>query len=375
MDMEQTSKESIKQNYGLALLFCLISIWLLGYVFIRQQLILVLVLSAVFCGIHLFLFSYKISIPIILVFSLFVVYYFVYGYFQLEGISFKNLLDKIPKQYDLRMVIIDYLNTNPNKQSRGLLLLTLFNIKNNDNRLLYNHILNLSIAHLLVISGLHLSLINLLILRIFKNYKITGNFVSFSCLLFYSYLLNFSYGVLRVLLCLVLNLIFKRFFKNKNYKLISIASSGIILLFLNPYAFNNYSYILSYLSILVIYAIFQIKKLNNFVKSILASVVINFVLSGLIINGYGRINLLTIFWSIILSPIIIGMYFINLFLFPFSILWPFLALIHEGFIRVIKVFQINVFLINFKQLATWIPYYYLLIYYLFISYMWIKRFN
>ncbi|WP_228444776.1 ComEC/Rec2 family competence protein [Mycoplasma tullyi] len=373
--MEQTLKESIKQNYGLALLFCLISIWLLGYVFVRQQLILVLVLGAVFCGINLFLFSYRISVPIILVFLLFVIYYFVYGYFRLEGINIKNLLDKIPKQYDLRAIIVNYLKSNPNKQSRGLLLLTLFNIKNSDNRSLYNQFLNLSVAHLLVISGLHLSLINLLILKIFKNYKIAGNFVAFLCLLFYSYLLSFSYGVLRVLLCLVLNLIFKRYLRNKNYRLISIASSGIILLLLNPYAFRNYSYILSYLSILVIYAIFQIKKLNNFVKSLLVSVAINFVLGGLIINGYGKINLLTIFWSIILSPMIIGMYFINLFLFPFSILWPFLAIIHEWFIKVVKVLQINVLLISFKQLSSWIPYYYLLIYYLFISYIWIKRFN
>ncbi|WP_245576630.1 ComEC/Rec2 family competence protein [[Mycoplasma] imitans] len=373
--METDSKENIKQNYGLGLLFCLFSIWLLGYVFSKQQLILVLVLGAVFSGLSVFLFNYRISIPIILLFLLFVLYYFIFEYFQLEGITFKTLLDKIPKKYDLRKIIINYLDTNPNKESKGLLLLTLFNIKNSDNKFIYEQILNLSIAHLLVISGLHLSLINLVIQSILKKYKIAGNIASFSILFFYSYLLNFSYGVLRVLLCLLLNALLGKYLKNKNFKFINLAISGIILLMLNPYAFMSYSYTLSYLSVSVIYLIFQIKKLNNFVKSLIASVVINFILGGLIINGYGKINLLTIFWSIILSPIIISLYFINLFLFPFNIVWPFLAWIHSLFLNVVKLLQINYFVINLKQLASWIPYYYLLIYYLFISYMWMKRLN
>ncbi|QZX49003.1 ComEC/Rec2 family competence protein [Mycoplasma sp. E35C] len=371
--MEIKIKTNIKQNYPLALLFCLISLWILGYNFNQQSWVLIGILVVVFIVVAFFLFHYSIAILIVSLLVLFSIYYFVYYKFQIKGIVIKDLLDKIPQEYDLRKIIIDYLNTNTNKQSRGFLLLTLFNVKNNDNKLIYQQILNLSIAHLLVISGLHLSLINLVILKIFKKHKIIGNFASFSILFFYSFLLSFSYGVLRVLIGILLNLILEKFIKKGDVKLLSLSISGMLLLLLNPYSFKNYSYILSYLSVIVISMVFKINKLNNFMKTLIASVLINFIVGGLIVNAFGKINILTIFWSIILSPIIIGIYFINLFLFPFSIAWSFLGLIHKGFFIVIDKLQINLLIIKLTNLVNWIPFYYLIIYYLFISSMWIKR--
>ncbi|MDC4182351.1 ComEC/Rec2 family competence protein [Mycoplasma bradburyae] len=371
--MELKRRINIKENYGLALMFCLVSIWLLGYTFNKQQWILIGILGVVFCIVSFFLFNCKIAIFICVLFVLFLGYYLIYYFLDIKGVSFKELLDRIPEEYDLRKIILKYLNTNERKQSRGFLLLTIFNIRNNDNRVIYNQILNLSIAHLLVVSGLHLSLINITIQKIFKKSKIIGNFVSFPVLIFYCYLLSFSYGVTRILLCLFINLILKKIIKEKDISFLVLAISGLVLLLFNPYAFLSYSYMLSYLSVSVITAIYQIEKINNFAKSIISSVLINIVLGGLIINGYGKINLLTIFWSIILSPIIMSIYFLNLFLFPFNVIWPYLEILHNVFFIIIKTFQINYFVINLSELANWTPYYYLLIYYLFISNMWVMR--
>ena len=227
-----------------------------------------------------------------------------------------NKIIKIKKNknifYLIKNNIINKINNYKSKDYLYAFILGDINYINKD---IYNIYLKMGINHLFAISGMHISLISLILLKILSKIskkQILIYFIIFIFLLFYSFLVNFTPGVLRStfsFILIFLNKIFKLKIKNENI-LIMIC---IIFLLYNPYYIYNtgfiYSFVISY---------FLIKE-NNYKKNKIINIIylsfISFIVSlPILINTNYQINLLTIFYNTIFIP------FISLIMFPLSIL-------------------------------------------------------
>lgn len=118
------------------------------------------------------------------------------------------------------------------------------------------------IAHLLAVSGFHVTIIASIVSFILKRLKASNslNFIIMTILLFvYSYLCNFSVSVVRASLMMILYLYLKM--RGKCYdRLTALSFAGLVLLLANPINMFNVSFILSFM------AVFSITVLENTFK-------------------------------------------------------------------------------------------------------------
>jgi len=205
--------------------------------------------------------------------------------------------------------------------------------------------LDLGVNHLFAISGMHVSLLIVILSFIFDKLKFNkyhSFFINCIFLMFYAFLVNFQVSIIRSVLsyiCLSLNNFFKLKIKSE-YIIIFIFSISLLL---NPFNIFNlgfqYSYLISYILI----------RFNNLIKGNYFKK--NFIVSFLafigsipitIINNY-QINLLTVFYNMIYVPLI------STIIFPFSLLcviFPFLDNIFYFFTMILE--KMTVFISNYK---------------------------
>lgn len=114
-------------------------------------------------------------------------------------------------------------------------MLMVFNEKVSLTNDFYHQLVNLGIVHLFVVSGLHLNLIYYGIRKILKKHHKISKIFAILIICFYGYLLNFSYGVLRVLFTILCSLFLqKRKYTSNNDFLINTSCSGMMILIINP---------------------------------------------------------------------------------------------------------------------------------------------
>jgi len=205
--------------------------------------------------------------------------------------------------------------------------------------------LDLGVNHLFAISGMHVSLLIVILSFIFDKLKFNkyhSFFINCIFLMFYAFLVNFQVSIIISFLsyiCLSLNNFFKLKIKSE-YIIIFIFSISLLL---NPFNIFNlgfqYSYLISYILI----------RFNNLIKGNYFKK--NFIVSFLafigsipitIINNY-QINLLTVFYNMIYVPLI------STIIFPFSLLcviFPFLDNIFYFFTMILE--KMTVFISNYK---------------------------
>lgn len=206
---------------------------------------------------------------------------------------------------------------------------------------LINSLIELSIIHLVVVSGLHFNFLYRLLdfLSFFiKKEPIKKTFILL-LLFLYLYKLDFSYPSLRAfLMILLLNIsIFKKY---GQLNILSII--GIAILLYNPLALLNMSFILTfYISFIIIILNKNIKK-----NKIIFSILIYYSIIPLIASMNYEVSIFGMFTSLLFTPFIFILFifiFLARFIFFFQ---PFTLYIIENFENIIiKINEYNI-LIN-----------------------------
>lgn len=190
---------------------------------------------------------------------------------------------------------------------------------------IYSIYQNNGISHLFAVSGMHISLMTLILSfilkKILKKEAIVYILITIF-LLFYMFLTNYSPSVIRSSL-LFIGLSFNKIFKFdlKAIDILLIILS--LLLIYNPYYFYNISFLFSFIiSLYLICFSSLISKFKNyFIKIFIVSLISFLVSFPIIINNFFSINIISPIINMVCVPII------SLIIFPLSLLtfiFPFL---------------------------------------------------
>ncbi|MDE5617364.1 MAG: ComEC/Rec2 family competence protein, partial [Ureaplasma sp.] len=319
--------------------------------------------------------KYCFHLKIIFLFLLLVYILFVLTikYIAIDTKFLKTLItNKFPNFWSIRYKAINYINLiYKNKSVADFIYLILFNYKNSYSNEIYQKLIQLSIVHLFIISGLHVNFFFALIKKIFfkeKKYFWINNSINLIICLVYSYFLNFSISIIRI----TINCFIK--FINKNLNWIKINNiSGILILIIFPKESTNFGFLMSYLCVITIGLVS-----NNNLNKILQLIIVNFfcilVTLPIIIKLNGKINIFAIFLSIIYTPITFFSYFWYLF---FAWWTPFIQINTEIFkiISLLINWTIRItFQVQIKKIHSFfIVLYYSLSYFLIFSWWKIQK--
>lgn len=194
-----------------------------------------------------------------------------------------------------------------------------------------------NLAHMLAISGLHVSYLILIINTLLKPIRIkTKLILTIIFLLFFMQLVGNTASVNRACIVVILNL-FASVIYRKSDQVTNLAISAGIILLINPYSIMDLSFIYSYIGtigIIVMYPILKSKteifiikcvNINNnysqkkhgliikifmkftkyIIEMLLISISVNTLLMPIIIYNNNNIPLVFIFSNLIISPVLI----------------------------------------------------------------------
>lgn len=217
------------------------------------------------------------------------------------------------------------------------------------------------VSHLLAISGMHISLLTVILSKMLKKFKYSYFIISVF-LIFYAFLTSFTPSVLRAVFLYVFNKI------DKKYLILLIAS---FMLFYNPYYIYNVGFLFSFvISFYLIYFGNLSNRFNNyFVKLFITSTICFVANIPIMINNFYYINIISPFINLIFVPLI------SLIIFPLSLLtliFPILDnLLHflTGIMESLTLFcnQFNINLIMAKMNYLVFIFYYLIITLIFVK--------
>ena len=290
-------------------------------------------------------------------------------YLKYERINYIFDIDEIIKisnnksiMYELKNGIINIINKSPNKDYLHTFLLG--NNKYIDKEVMESYRIN-GISHLFSISGMHISLLSMIILKLLKNYKFKKEVVILF-LLIYMTLTDFLPSILRSGIFFILIYLNKKFNLN-----ISMFKLMIILLFIcvliDPYIVYKigfqYSYTISFY--LITFNQLINKSKNKLYKLFIVSFISFIVSVPITINNFSQINVLSIFLNIFFVPIVSSI------IFPLSLitfLFPFFNNLFTILINIFELLSITFSKIdNFIFIMSKISTLFIIIYYIIIS--------
>ncbi len=217
------------------------------------------------------------------------------------------------------------------------------------------------ISHLLAISGMHISLLVVILSKMLKKFKYSYFIISIF-LIFYAFLTSFTPSVLRAVFLYIFNKI------DKKHLILLIAS---FMLFYNPYYIYNVGFLFSFIiSFYLIYFGNLANKFNNYFVKLFITSTICFVASiPIMINNFYYINVISPFINLLFVPLI------SLIIFPLSLLtliFPildnllyFLTGIMESLTLFCNHFNINLIMVKINFLV--VIFYYLIITLIFVK--------
>ena len=284
-------------------------------------------------------------------------------YFVMTGNSIKlinknrNILYKIKNFITKRIEKI--------KNSEYLKMFILGDTKDLDKNI-YNSYKENGITHLFAISGMHISLLSAIILKLSKSYKITIIF-----LIFYLFLARFTPSVIRATFLFILLYFNKKFnLKFKSYEVLILIFC--VMLIYNPYYIYNVGFIFSFLISFNLMIFSKYLQNLKYFKSLFFTSLISFI-SGLpiMINNYFSINLLSIILNMFFVP------FVSIIIFPFSLItfiFSFLSPIYSLLIYILEYISIFCSKINILEFIFCKINIFILIVYLLLSFFSLKLF-
>ena len=198
-------------------------------------------------------------------------------------------------------------------KSKGYILAFLYADKSLIEKDVYTKYQKIGVSHLFAVSGMHVSLISIVLLKLLnkikerKRYIIVSNFLSI-----YLFLTNFTISMVRATFQFIL------FFINKSFKLNIDNSNLVLLLFsilviINPYNIYNIGFLFSFIISFTLIRCSKLIKGNFIIKSLKTSLISFFSSMPVLINNFFEVNFLCIILNIIYIP------FVSYILFPLSL--------------------------------------------------------
>jgi competence protein ComEC len=250
-----------------------------------------------------------------------------------------NLINKI------KNVVINRINSYDNSNT----YLNLFIL--GDKSYLDNDIYNLykdnGIAHLLAISGMHLSLFILILKKIFSFIKEKKqNIIIVLFLIFYLFLCNYTISMLRCFFFYFISLI-NNLFNLRLNSIKKIILTGIIIILINPFNIFNVGFLYSYLISFGLILSNKFIKGNYLKKSLIISI-ISFLISLPITASLNyEINLSSIIINLFMVP------YVSFIFYPFSLVTFIFKPLNFIFIYLCNIFYyLNQFFSQFNLMIN-----------------------
>jgi len=234
-------------------------------------------------------------------------------------------------------------NTN---KSKGYILAFLYADKSLIEKDVYTKYQKIGVSHLFAVSGMHVSLISIVLLKLLNRIKERKRYIIVSIFLsIYLFLTNFTISMVRATFQFIL------FFINKSFKLNIDNSNLVLLLFsilviINPYNIYNIGFLFSFIISFTLIRCSKLIKGKFIIKSLKTSLISFFSSMPVLINNFFEVNFLGIILNIIYIP------FVSYILFPlslFTVLFPSLDNILYMFISYFE--KITDFFSNIKFLS------------------------
>ena len=234
---------------------------------------------------------------------------------------------------------------NANK-SKGYILAFLYADKSLIEKDVYTKYQKIGVSHLFAVSGMHVSLISIVLLKLLNRIKERKRYIIVSIFLsIYLFLTNFTISMVRATFQFIL------FFINKSFKLNIDNSNLVLLLFsilviINPYNIYNIGFLFSFIISFTLIRCSKLIKGKFIIKSLKTSLISFFSSMPVLINNFFEVNFLGIILNIIYIP------FVSYILFPLSlvtVLFPSLDNILYMFISYFE--KITDFFSNIKFLS------------------------
>ena len=291
-------------------------------------------------------------------------------YLRYEKINYLFDINKITKlrnnnklRYKIKNTIIDNIDKSINRNY--LYTFILGNNKYIDKEVMDSFRKN-GISHLFAVSGMHISLISLILLKIFDKFKFKNLLVMFF-IIFYMFLTDFSPSILRAGIFFILLFFNKKFnLKISNVELMLILFP--ICIFIDPFIIYKigfqYSFIISFTLILFSEII---NNIDGKIKKLFTISFISFIVSiPITVNNFYEINILSIMLNIFFVPIV------SSFILPITFLSLLIPLeLFKSFIDIFEIIslslsKIDLFVITLSKINIFvIILYYIVIYYVF----------
>lgn len=231
-------------------------------------------------------------------------------------------------------------------RSKGYILAFLYADKSLIEKDIYTKYQKIGVSHLFAVSGMHVSLISIVLLKLLNKIKERKRYIIVSIFLsIYLFLTNFTISMVRATFQFIL------FFINKSFKL-NIDNSNLvlflfsILVIINPYNIYNIGFLFSFIISFTLIRCSKLIKGKFIIKSLKTSLISFFSSMPVLINNFFEVNFLGIILNIIYIP------FVSYILFPLSlvtVLFPSLDNILYMFISCFE--KITDFFSNIKFLS------------------------
>lgn len=206
------------------------------------------------------------------------------------------------------------------------------------------------ITHLFSLSGLHVGVFALIIMKLLKIFRIKEFkriCIVFAFLLVFAFITGYSPSIIRATILFFLVALNKYLKFNVNTENILIVTFAVSLLF-KPNDIYNVGFQLSYIvTYFLIVSNFLFKSKNAIKVSFLIGVISCISSLPIIINLNGEINLFSIFNNIIFVP------FVSYIIFPlalFTYMFPFMQNIFYFFVEIME--HLSIFLNDFKLIIV-----------------------
>ena len=231
-------------------------------------------------------------------------------------------------------------------RSKGYILAFLYADKSLIEKDVYTKYQKIGVSHLFAVSGMHVSLISIVLLKLLNRIKERKRYIIVSIFLsIYLFLTNFTISMVRATFQFIL------FFINKSFKLNIDNSNLVILLFsilviINPYNIYNIGFLFSFIISFTLIRCSKLIKGKFIIKSLKTSLISFFSSMPVLINNFFEVNFFGIILNIIYIP------FVSYILFPLSlvtVLFPSLDNILYMFISYFE--KITDFFSNIKFLS------------------------
>lgn len=235
----------------------------------------------------------------------FLYYFLCFSFNNFKLNDFFNLLNNT-FHFSIRDETVNYIESIHSQQVSNFLLLTLLGIKTTGVFDFYYQLIDLSVVHIIVISGFHLSALWGLINFLLKKTKCFRYIVALIVITLVTYLNGFSIGCLRSLLFFIIGF----FVKDQKTKM---NLSILFLLIVFPQEILGFSFQMSYICVFIIFSISKNRMSNNTLKNFCISFFVTLFLIPFVGLMNGQMSIWSILYSWFLTPFFIFIYFLSLF--------------------------------------------------------------